>query len=117
MNPVKKILCLIDFLQHSDMVGQYAAMLAKTFGAEVEVGTGRVDDGERVDELLVDLRGQVRTRRDGREVRSDDGQRERGDERQHKEAGAAKIHMGLRTDRVYARCARSSIRNARMNKE
>ena len=37
MNPVKKILCLIDFLQHSDMVGQYAAMLAKTFGAEVEV--------------------------------------------------------------------------------
>ena len=37
MRPIKKILCPVDFLQHSDMVGEYAAMLAKSFSAEVEV--------------------------------------------------------------------------------
>ena len=37
MNAIKKILCPVDFLQHSPMVAEYAAMLAKTFDAEVEV--------------------------------------------------------------------------------
>lgn len=37
MPSIKKILCPIDFLQHSGMVADYAAMVAKSFGAEVEV--------------------------------------------------------------------------------
>ena len=37
MPSITKIVCPVDFMQHSDMVAEYAAMIAKTFGAEVEV--------------------------------------------------------------------------------
>ena len=37
MPSIKKILCPVDFMQHSGMIAEYAAMVAKSFGAEVEV--------------------------------------------------------------------------------
>ena len=37
MPSITKIICPVDFMQHSGMVADYAAMIAKSFGAEVEV--------------------------------------------------------------------------------
>ncbi len=37
MRAFKKILCAVDFLQHSPLVAEYSKSLAKTFGADIIV--------------------------------------------------------------------------------